>query len=693
MRYTLPSLLLLSLLPSWATAQSLVSTQPQDRTALLEDFTGIHCGYCPDGHAIAAAIEAQNPDEVVIIGVHAGGYAVPGAGEPDFQTVDGAAIDAFFTIGGYPAGVINRHTFAGENDISRSQWASAVEEMLALASPVNLGVESNFDPVSRDLTVTVELFYTADSPDPGSDWISVALKENHLFGWQTDYGPSGNHTNYDHTHVLRDHITPTWGEEVTTTSAGTSVTRTYVYNVPAAWDISNCEVVAFVSEYQEEVYQVREVVADGGTTLVIGDLGLTSPYDHAAGSNGNTTTFGNGFTNMLGTSEDFTITLAATDAPAGWTGQFTVDGSTYTGTTTINVANAVNEAIDVKVLPNSTAGIGSYLLTVASVNNPMAPVLTKDFHVISGVTDLVITNVGAEAHEPLYTNGLVAAAQANRGACSVARYRSFRDANAVGNVFNIYYNVSWTFPAYTDETVAALIDHFNNGGNLMIAGQDIGWDQSGATGANGTPVTQAFYTDFLYADYIADGSTANSQVDFIDADTWFGGAPSSSINTVFGTNSYPEELAPLGPAVAILHYNTPTKIGAIRAQNGMNKIVYFGVGPEQMSTVAAGEAMIELSHDWFYNAVGVDEFDALLGDALAGAHPIPASDVLRVPLNGLDGPVDLRLIDASGRTVLAASSNGDRLLAIDVRELAAGSYVLHLRNADRSAARAVVIAR
>jgi len=53
------------------------------------------------------------------------------------------------------------------------------------------------------------------------------------------------------------------------------VSRSYAYTVPEEWDIANCEVVAFVSEYQGEIYQARSVIADGGFTTAVSEL--TSP--------------------------------------------------------------------------------------------------------------------------------------------------------------------------------------------------------------------------------------------------------------------------------------------------------------------------------------------------------------------------------------------------------------------------------
>src|SRR5690554_2477315 len=89
--------------------QTIVSTSPQDQNVVLEEFTGIHCVYCPQGHAIAQAIQNANPDRVSLINIHVGSYAVPGAGEPDFRTPYGNAIVGQTGLTGYPGGTVNRH--------------------------------------------------------------------------------------------------------------------------------------------------------------------------------------------------------------------------------------------------------------------------------------------------------------------------------------------------------------------------------------------------------------------------------------------------------------------------------------------------------------------------------------------------------------------------------------------------------
>ena len=96
------------LLPMIAAAQINVSTSVQQRNAVLEEWTGIHCGYCPTGHAAVQAAIDNNPGRVVALNIHSGGYAVPGAGEPDYRTPEGTIHDAAFPISGYPSSTLNR---------------------------------------------------------------------------------------------------------------------------------------------------------------------------------------------------------------------------------------------------------------------------------------------------------------------------------------------------------------------------------------------------------------------------------------------------------------------------------------------------------------------------------------------------------------------------------------------------------
>ena len=256
-------------------AQTIVSTAPQNKKVILEEFTGIYCVYCPQGHAIAQAMKNADPNNVFLINVHVGGYAAPTGGDPDFRTPFGTAIAGQSNLAGYPAGTVNRREFAGLQQngtgtaMSRGNWTNAGNQIKLQSSYVNVAVESSINVTNNELTVHVEAYYTGASP-VSTNLLNVALLQNNTTGPQTG-GNAGNE--YVHQHRLVHMITGQWGESITTTTSGTFVDRTYTYTLPANYngipvEISELEIVAFVAETQQNI-----ISGNGSTPTFTGIVG------------------------------------------------------------------------------------------------------------------------------------------------------------------------------------------------------------------------------------------------------------------------------------------------------------------------------------------------------------------------------------------------------------------------------------
>lgn len=242
-------------------AQTIVSTEPQNKKVVLEEFTGIYCVFCPDGHAIANAIQTANPDDVVLINVHVGGFAAPTGNDPDFRTDFGTALANQSGLTGYPAGTVNRTVFpgmqqgaAGTTAMGRGNWTNASNQTLTQASPVNVAATATLDVATSTLTVYVEVYYTANS-DVATNRLNVALMQGNIVGPQTG-GNQGN--NYNHQHALRHLLTGQWGEVIDTTTAGYFEAFTYEYVVPSAYRNvpvapADLELAVFVAEGQQKI--------------------------------------------------------------------------------------------------------------------------------------------------------------------------------------------------------------------------------------------------------------------------------------------------------------------------------------------------------------------------------------------------------------------------------------------------------
>ena len=239
-------------------AQQYVSTEPANRNVILEEFTGRGCQYCPDGHRIANELMAANPGRLWAVNIHAGSYAQ--TSYPNMITPDGNTIHGGFQISGYPTGVVNRSTAAGQN---RSAWAGLANTQMSQASECNIAGMVVVNPQTRMATITVEVYYTGNST-VDQNYLTVAMLQDSILGSQAGgatYNPSqmiGNQ--YVHTHILRDVISESaWGDPISPTTQGTLITRTYEYQIPESIgspngvevDIDNINFLAWVSERQQ----------------------------------------------------------------------------------------------------------------------------------------------------------------------------------------------------------------------------------------------------------------------------------------------------------------------------------------------------------------------------------------------------------------------------------------------------------
>lgn len=239
------------------------------RKILIEDFTGHHCGNCPDAARIAVALHDVYCEHIVTIAVHMGFFAetesnIDGSYAYDFNTTMGAELDEHFNIDptGLPAGMINRTELNSEIIVGRNKWGSAVEALVSIAPDMHIGISNSYNSATR--TVSTEVTSEFLNNLAGTYNLVVVLTEDSIINWQKDYSlPSGQQdvSDYVHRHVLRQSLNGTWGEEIASgsVSSGSSFTNSFSITLPAEWDESHCAIVAYVRETtSHEIVQVEE---------------------------------------------------------------------------------------------------------------------------------------------------------------------------------------------------------------------------------------------------------------------------------------------------------------------------------------------------------------------------------------------------------------------------------------------------
>ena len=329
-------------------AQQYVSTEPANRNVILEEFTGRGCGYCTDGHRIANELMANNPGRLWAINIHAGGYAQ--TSYPNMITQDGNTIHGGFQISGYPTGVVNRTTAAGQ---SRSAWAGIASQQMNQASECNVAGMAIVNPQTRLATITVEVYYTGNST-VDQNFLTVAMLQDSILGSQADYG-NYNPTQwlngqYVHMHILRDVISESaWGDPISPTTQGTLITRTYEYEIPEVIgspngvdvDIDNIFFLAWVSERQQgNAY--RPILTGCHLDMVQGSDEPIYPMIRSVSQVGGATCT---HTKIV----DVTVQNGGTDVLTSLTINAEVEGETYTINWEGNLAQYEIEKLEIPV--------------------------------------------------------------------------------------------------------------------------------------------------------------------------------------------------------------------------------------------------------------------------------------------------------------------------------------------------------
>ena len=226
------------------------------RNVLIEEFTGKYCGYCPDGHRIANEIAAANPGKVFPINIHAGAYSI--TDYPNLNTTDGNAIMNGFNVAAFPSGNVNRNS---NSAIGRFDWESETNSQLSQLTEVNIAGNVAINSVTRQAEITVELDYLSNS-NYSTNYLTIMMLQDSIWGSQSNGSLNPEQYvdgQYCHMHVLRDVITNTWGDAITPTTAGTHITKKYIYEIPEVIgtpngvevDLDNIYFLAFVTEKQD----------------------------------------------------------------------------------------------------------------------------------------------------------------------------------------------------------------------------------------------------------------------------------------------------------------------------------------------------------------------------------------------------------------------------------------------------------
>lgn len=635
----------------------LASRNPQPRNVVLEEYTGIHCVYCPDGHKRAKALKEANPGRVVLINVHAGNYAVPNAGEPDFRTAFGEQLVAFASVSGFPAGSVNRIVYpgaansapytpqkAGGTALSRGGWAKAAADSVlnGSISPVNIGAKTIWANSSRELNVDLELYFT--SAISGAVKLNVVLLESHVWGPQTG---GEDPKNYEHNFIMRHMLTGQWGEQITATTQGSAVTKNYKYTVPANIKIENCDIAVFVTS------GTNQYIYTGITQPAITpDASITTTGAIIDAKNVNET-FNQTFA-LKNNSEraiEFSYSVAKSNrTPADWQAKTTGVNSKFT------LAAGETANIEVSLTLGATLGVGDAILTISEVGNPDA---------LSYSSMITAVSAGAKYLEIDY-GGTIENVVKDGGRTSTISLKG-ADFNSLASKLNPKV-VVWNYGprgemnASQANTMLAMINKgigvlvngsvpipfltFENASHPLLSKLGITWTDANNINLN------SFTIEGIAGDPIADG------LKVVTTPT-NNGYLLQSINITNPNIAFP-----------MIKNTDQDKTVSVRIEAGTSRVVYLSFNLDIISNATEKTNLIKKAIDWLEATTGVEDETS---ESIT-IYPNPASEYVIV--NGLNGIATIN--DIFGRTIWTGEvTNGTQ---IPVAGISTGMYMININN-------------
>ncbi len=569
------------------------------RNPVLEFCTGTWCQWCPCGDDMVLDNILPNIPNAIILAYH-------GAGSDPFRIFPGSNIISLLGLSGYPTGVVDR--VSGIQNWN-SGWTSNMNSRNSVPATVSIDIDRSYNINTREFTATVD--FTALSNLNGQYSYNIILVEDGQV-----YGQTSNNTcspgityfpNYVHYWLVRDMMNGATGEEIVNGAwnQGQLISKNFSYTIPVPslapdFDPDSCGIVVMVYKNgsplnsNAEIQQAEEFPLLSPNYVVV----LNSSTGDLLVQNSGVGEFSAVIGNEGFLDDSYYIDVEMT-SPSGWSGEFTSPNGTFPfgQQDLVAVPTGSTLTVDLSVLPNAINGAAEITIQFTSMNDPNIYV-SASFRLVTltGVPGLVIDASG-EGYADVLKNGLNQAFNYDYG---IVTNQALYPSVDLTNFTLICWSSGSILPVFTQDEVNALQLYLDNGGLLLINGQDIGQDIFDPSGQS--QFAQSFYNDYLHASYVDDvglafffrgiaGDPISDQMNF-------------SLSSLYPRS--PDQFTPYDvSATSLFTFSTYTQYNSLRADDGTNRVVYLGFGLEQIADQAVRDTLVVRSINWLMDGVVV----------------------------------------------------------------------------------------
>jgi|GEM_PF-1829830 len=650
---------------------------------LFEHFTNTDCAPCAVQNPVFQSnIINKNKGNVHHISYHPN---FPSNVDPMFLANESqnTAMESYYNIVAVPTIIANGQRLGSPGSVAEDDVLEYFEEESAIKIEVDIKpYENQFIEATVNVTVLAEV--------PSGAWkLKTVLVEKELI-FETSPGNNGE---TDFFNVFRKMMPNTFGETLVLSDVGSTITHIYDFEIEADWNVNDMKVIAYVQDFN-----TKEILNSGSNEdpkwfMQTDDATFLSTEANAQH------TFSSYLVHSSENAENYNV-IVQTDMPDDWQLDFSLNGVAVADDgfdfETVAGENLI-ENIEFTLTTSDVASIGVIRVLALQMGSGLSysPVT---YRVVNNCTDLVIYNdnatsagLGEEFNDwhPMFVADLKLSGNEKVSFISNKNFVKGSVQNAFEAIESVYYNSAWAFPAFTNDFRGALALFINEGGNVLISGQDFNWDVFSPVGGSNSFDNQQFIVNNFGVEFIGDGTIDNYQIHALGAGEdvfgWMGDSNFQATYTIGSANyQSPDVIAPFegSEASVIFNYKDDVTLPAALKNElpSGGKTVMLGFGMEQIENELFRQQLMQTVYWWFNDSLFVGQTIVNQQNPEKNSvhlYPNPVFDVLI--LEGIQFDECL-VFNTNGKLIKQlTNSQGLKKLKIETTNWINGVYLIEFR--------------
>ncbi len=238
------------------------------KNVLLEKFTNIHCGNCPNASLIIQEYQEEYPNLIWV-----SHYKQVSFDWSPLPNEESALLWADINVWGNPTAMFDRTPTGSDLITTTSTWLPRIDTQSGLPRTVYITFDNMvYDEVTRDVSFDVNL--TFESVDQATEYriLAYAVEDDVQWGQKSYYNDVEGHPleglgeviqNYKHQNVVRNMISGRWGTWdglPETIEPGVTITKRFTHKIRYDYDERKTQIVVAVAKHHETDIMQRTIL-------------------------------------------------------------------------------------------------------------------------------------------------------------------------------------------------------------------------------------------------------------------------------------------------------------------------------------------------------------------------------------------------------------------------------------------------